>query len=262
MLTAPVRLVARRVLGATGLNHLVRMVPVADLVHELGGGTVLDAGSGSQGISRLLDRSWTVTAVDSSFDDYGATTRPAALVRGVVGDVRDLPFDSGTFDVVLAVDLLEHIAPEDRARAIGELGRVARRRVIVACPAGEEALTSDRRLAQDLDDPPGWLAEHLANGFPSVSEIEAALAPLGAVRVSGNEHVVNHIRLVKAELSMFAFLPTRLVALAIQAAFRRGGRLRQGARATLRRVRGADAAPTYRTIVWVDVGSCSASAGR
>ena len=40
------------------------------------------------------------------------------------GDVRDLPYDDHTFDVVLFLDALEHLAYEDQPKALSEIYRV------------------------------------------------------------------------------------------------------------------------------------------
>jgi SAM-dependent methyltransferase len=254
MRSVPARALARRLAGRLGLNHLVRLAPVVELVREAGGRELLDAGSGSSGVAPWLGAGWEVTAVDTSFDDYGAHTggRVAAL-RAVVGDVRDLPFDDDSFDVGVAVDLLEHVPPADRRVALREIARVTRRRVVVACPSGPDALAADRALADVLAVAPAWLAEHLDNGFPEVDEVVAELAPYGAVRVIANEHVASHARLVRAELSPLLFVPTRALAWLAGVALRRGPRARSLAGRALRVVRGGDRAPSYRTIYVLDI---------
>lgn len=244
--------VLRTLASGPQLNQLTRLAPVLRLVGEVEGRELLDAGSGSRGIAPWLP-GWSVTAIDSSFDDYGAASGPRrTAARPVVGDIRAMPFEDGAFDVVLALDVLEHVPPEDRAAALEELARVARRRLIVACPAGEEAWAADRRLAERLRDPPGWLDEHLANGFPDPESLVAALAPYGRARLEPNEHVISHERLVRAELSPLPALFLRLVAALIALALRAGGPLQRLADRALLSVRGHDRAPAYRAVVVVD----------
>ena len=242
----------RRVASGPQLNQLTRLAPILHLIREVEGRELLDAGSGSRGIAPWLP-AWSVTALDSSFDDYGAATGPRrGAARTVVGDIRAMPFDDGAFDVVLALDVLEHVRPEDRTAALAELARVAARRLVVACPAGAPALASDRRLAETLPSPPGWLDEHIANGFPEPGELTAALAPHGSVRLLANEHVASHERLVRAELSPLPALALRLVAAALSPALRAGPLVRRVADGILMRVRGRDRAPAYRAIVVLD----------
>lgn len=49
-----------------------------------------------------------------------------AGVRFEVGNVLELPFESGTFDVVLCMDAIEHFAASDGRRYLRELARVCR----------------------------------------------------------------------------------------------------------------------------------------
>ena len=242
----------RQLLSGPQLNQLTRVAPVLHLIREAGGGKLLDAGSGSRGVTPWLS-GWQVTALDTSFDDYGAASGPRRhSAQPVLGDIRAIPFADGEFEVVLALDVLEHLAPGDREDAIGELARVAGRRLIVACPAGEAALACDRRLAETLLHPPGWLDEHLANGFPGREELLAMLEPYGRARLQPNEHVRSHERLVRAELSPLPAAGMRLVALLLSLALRAGGPARRAADALLLLVRGRDRLPAYRAVVVVD----------
>jgi SAM-dependent methyltransferase len=52
----------------------------------------------------------------------------------IIGDVRALPLDDASFDVVLCAQVLEHIPFHDVAAALGELGRVSRRWVVISLP--------------------------------------------------------------------------------------------------------------------------------
>jgi Methyltransferase domain len=247
---------ARRVLGVTTLDHLVRIEPILALADELDGGhggTLLDAGSGSVGISRWLGADWYVTAVDTSFDDYGGSRGYSGSAEAVVADVRQLPFSDESFDAVVALDLLEHLPARDRGRALAELRRVTGRRLIVGGPAGPEALEADRRLYGRLRRRPGWLAEHVSMGFPTRDDLVGALRPHGRLRLIDNEAVASHVRLVRFELSVPGFLLGRLFALPLSWALRQHGPVRAQAGAVLWRLRGRDRAPVYRTIAVLDV---------
>jgi hypothetical protein len=250
--------VARRVVGARQLGQLVRLVPVLDALADLPGGTLLDVGSGALGIVDFLDdERWQVTAIDQSFGDYGAWVRPPETsATRVVGDVRALPFEDRSFDVVLALDLLEHVPHADRAKALDELGRVARRRVIVAAPAGTDAYAADERLAASLRRVPGWLTEHLDNGLPFPEDLAVPLRAHGAVRVAGNESASAHVTVTRRELSLAWFVPTRLAARVLAGGLRDG---RPWARSALARVRGFDRPPVYRTVVVAEIAASISS---
>src|SRR5205823_1059281 len=102
-------------------------------------GRLLDVGSGSNGIEALLPPGWQVVALDANFSDYGALVTSRTPCARTVGDVGRLPFADATFDAVVAIDLLEHVRPEDRQRAVDELCRVVSRRAVIACPTGTAA---------------------------------------------------------------------------------------------------------------------------
>ena len=238
------------------LNQLVRFAPTLRLLDELESGTLLEVGSGSRGLGAWLDHSWEVTAADVSFDDYGSAPGPAvATVKTVVADAQDLPFEDASFDAVVTVDMLEHVAPEGRGRVLRELARVARRRVIVACPTSAASLEADKALAEDYrrrNRPlPPWLEEHLDAGFPEPEELGRALAPFGRVRLKRNESLAAHGRIMRLESRSGPDLVMRALELALTPGIRRRGRPGV-ADLALRVVRGFDRAPSYRTVAVLD----------
>lgn len=125
---------ANRLFGGV---HAVR----AELAPWLGqagaSATLLDVGTGTGDIPDRL-RTFAATH-DVSLEVFGLDGR-AELVRatrefpvaGVAGDALALPFASGTFDFVIASQVLHHFAFDDALKLIQEMHRVARRRVIIA----------------------------------------------------------------------------------------------------------------------------------
>lgn len=67
-----------------------------------------------------------------------AARHHARTVTFVCGDACSLPFAARSFDTVTALHVLEHLSPPSASRALHEMCRVARRRVIVAVPLEEE----------------------------------------------------------------------------------------------------------------------------
>ena len=93
------------------------------------GGTLLDVAAGASDIGALLARrrGWRVVALDVNFEGLRS-------VRGgsrVCGDAFQLPFASGSFDVVVASLFFHHLNQADCIAVLREMTRVARRRVIV-----------------------------------------------------------------------------------------------------------------------------------
>jgi SAM-dependent methyltransferase len=56
--------------------------------------------------------------------------------RVVQADVRDLPYRTGSHDVVVALDVIEHFTKADALAVLAELERVASGHVVVATPCG------------------------------------------------------------------------------------------------------------------------------
>jgi len=86
---------------------------------------VLDVGCGAGFLSNALSlHDHEVTGIDLSQPsiDVAARHDTTGRVRYVYGDAARLPFDTASFDVVTAMDFLEHI--EDAGAVIGEAARV------------------------------------------------------------------------------------------------------------------------------------------
>jgi SAM-dependent methyltransferase len=241
------------------LNQLARYGPVVSLIEESPGSTVLEVGSGHRGVTRFLARRWQITASDVDFTDYGtaAEENGSERVERVRADVCALPFADMAFDVVVAVDVLEHVRPEQRRLALNELVRVTRRRLIVAVPSGRQALESDRRLAGFYRrlglDVPVWLDEHLERGFPEEADLHRALAPHGRLRLLPNEWVRSHAVVGRLEALPQINLLSPFLSRHLERAV--GGETGWGARvgaAVLRGLRAWDRRPSYRTIAVLD----------
>jgi len=57
-----------------------------------------------------------------------------AVNSDIVGNVTELPFRTGSFDVIICCQVLEHISFDKFPAALGELHRVGGRRVVLSLP--------------------------------------------------------------------------------------------------------------------------------
>lgn len=94
------------------------------------GDTAIDVGTRDGHFARLLaDRFPRVTALD-----LARPVIPDRRISCVAGDVRKLPFEDNSFDLVVCAEVLEHIPPTDLRDACRELARITRRRLLIGVP--------------------------------------------------------------------------------------------------------------------------------
>ena len=96
--------------------------------------SILDAGCGEgETIARLADPPPDrVAAVDILEDSVSFTRRRLPFTETSVGSVYELPFEDHSFDLVLCLEVLEHL--QRPAQALQELGRVSRSDVVLSVP--------------------------------------------------------------------------------------------------------------------------------
>ncbi|HNP87288.1 MAG: class I SAM-dependent methyltransferase [Chloroflexi bacterium SZAS-1] len=99
---------------------------------------ILDAGCGTGGNARFLQRYGTVAAIDLAPTalELGEVHLPGKLARA---SVSDLPFANGSFDVVTSFDVLYHHAVPNEEQALSEMRRVLKPggRLLIRLPAYE-----------------------------------------------------------------------------------------------------------------------------
>jgi SAM-dependent methyltransferase len=122
---ADLRLVNRWLGNRRGLLRAVRP-------HLPPGGRLLDVGCGSGDVSAFLLKHLPgpLRAVGVDIKTLHLRAAPRA-VRGVVADVRRLPFPDRAFDVVTASLFLHHFEAEELPAILAGLLRVARRALVV-----------------------------------------------------------------------------------------------------------------------------------
>jgi len=126
----------RTTLGLTGnpITNIVRKVVYhsAPIVRALmirlflNPKAVLDVGCGKGSLVLWLRR-FNAKAFGMDTSDYALKSAPPSVKNHLSkGDVFDLPFKSGSFDLVTTFALLEHIPEKDLPKAIKECQRIAK----------------------------------------------------------------------------------------------------------------------------------------
>ncbi len=148
----------------------------AQLIAELGAsaGRTLEMGA-SPGYSEVF-----FDKADLFFTDrYGVHEG-----RFTVADGAALPYADGTFDVVVALDTLEHILPQHRAAFLREIKRVSRDLVVLSAPhATQDVALAEAALQEFVTARFGevfqTLQEHIDHGLPDAAETRDHLASDG-----------------------------------------------------------------------------------
>src|SRR5207248_4617709 len=102
----------------------------------------------------------------------------AELRDAVIASGLELPFADNTFDIVCALDTLEHIPDQHRERFMEELSRVSRDIVYLTFPYSSTSTEwAEQVVSAYLEDvlhsPIPQLKEHREFGLPKVSIIDA-----------------------------------------------------------------------------------------
>ena len=154
--------------------------------------TVLEVGAGEGEVAqRLRDRfpDASITIVDLPDDELASHWRSADL-GGVFGSVEDLPFPDRSFDLVLGIEMLEHVP--DPQRALEEFARVARGNAVFSVP--REPIWRVLNMARgkywgDLGNTPGHIQHWSSGSFRDLVDryfaVDAVRRPLPWTVVSG-----------------------------------------------------------------------------
>jgi SAM-dependent methyltransferase len=208
---------------------------------------ILEVGAGSAGITEFLHHR--VTGVDTAFER--TAERANSYLEPVEASADDLPFPDGRFDIVLSLEMLEHVPADRRDASLSEMLRVLRPggRMVVSFPADETAARLDMwlntrfRRATGHDHP--WAIEHIRHGVPATADVVGILRrSIGAGSVEIHRHMsALSFRLVHGLYTVRRLAPiTRLLGLHTPA----------GARLLFFVCRRAHSEPAYRSIVVAD----------
>lgn len=129
---------------------------------------VLEVGVGEGEVFDRVRARWDgvpYAAIDLPDDDLAADWRRRGL-SGMFADIGRLPFPDSSFDLVLAIEVLEHVP--DPEVALTELARVARRHLVLSVP--REPIWRVANMARGkyigaLGNTPGHINHWSSGGF-------------------------------------------------------------------------------------------------
>lgn len=101
-----------------------------EILQNIKGESVLEAGCGKGFLAKKLSEKFNVTAVDFVLDAKLVSNNPQ--IDFAAANLEKLPYGDGQFDTVVCTHTLEHVP--DIQKAVAELRRVARERLIVVVP--------------------------------------------------------------------------------------------------------------------------------
>jgi ubiquinone/menaquinone biosynthesis C-methylase UbiE len=106
--------------------------------------TVLDVGCGKGEPMRFINRRWRYHTMGVDiFEPYLEECRRQGIHNEYFQcDVRRLPFEDNSFDVVICLEVLEHLEAEEGRAMLADLARIARKQVIISTPVGHYEQTS------------------------------------------------------------------------------------------------------------------------
>ncbi len=148
----------------------LRYLPIVSQIKKakLADSKILEIGSGSLGVIPYLKRQ--IDAIDVDF-----TGPQTDLLNKFKGNAYDLPFRKNAYDVTISADVLEHIEPHLREKAVCEMIRVTKQLAIIVVPSGEASQEQDKnfqkRWNRIFKEKNQFLEEHVKYGLPTTEEI-------------------------------------------------------------------------------------------
>lgn len=200
----------------------LRYLPIIKLINRIAEKNKLEiaeVGSGNFGIGPYLKKDFT------GFDVAFLKSRSPFLKPINVSASKIPKKFFNQFDIVLSVDMLEHLSPEDRDLALKNMISLTRGYLLLAFPSGQPAHWVDKILnwyyRKTHQKKLNFLTEHLKFSLPKVREVETKLNKLAREQgkkiikkeIVGNSSVFVYLGLLFLGFSQNKYL-TRLFSLA------------------------------------------------
>jgi len=159
--------------------------------------TILDVGGHDGRLAWFLDEGKKVIIADQKPQE-----KPEENLAGeeyIQADARKLPYQDGSFEVVVASDMLEHIPAIDRIKVLEELCRISKNYIILGAPFKKDFLENiENIVSQQFQENAGikhpFLEEHRSFGLPDQQEVETFLREKGhAFMTIGEGNMANWV---------------------------------------------------------------------
>ena len=234
--------------GLSGYERYTRDTSNADVVAYLlwrffPPGRVLDAGC-AQGfvVEALRELDIDAEGIDTSRWAIAHAPRSVAPFVRRADLAKRLPFPSGSFDVVTALETLEHVPPQRVPHALAELRRVCRGWVVATIPS----------FGPNRGGPPGWLEgkvrdERLADLYALGSDFDGPVAEADLARDAKGNLLEGHVTIASVPVVDESVRSRGLRALSRDRASSPSARRAVRAHPRLVPLRDADAGHVHRT---------------
>ncbi len=111
--------------GYDNLERFISYHHQIDFARKLSPKNILEIGVGNKTVSNYLkNNGFKVTTFDLD----------KKLEPDYVGDLRELPFDDNSFDLVMCCEVLEHLPFSEFEKALSEIKRVSKKNAIISIP--------------------------------------------------------------------------------------------------------------------------------
>jgi len=121
------------------LSTFGRNVAIWKAFRNRSGAKILDTGCGRYSAVSQLIKTQNFYAIGLDiFEPHVRASNGRGIYQGVVcGDVRALPIKDKQFDLVIVLEVLEHLDKEDGQKALSELERVSKEAILLTTPIGK-----------------------------------------------------------------------------------------------------------------------------
>ena len=116
----------------------LRYLPIVNFINKIGKKSKIgEVGSGDYGIGPFLKKKF------YGFDLAFSSQQSNYLIPVKVPGTKIPNKWKDSFDLVLSVDMLEHLSPPERQKAIGQMVKISKGYLFIAFPSGKNASRVD-----------------------------------------------------------------------------------------------------------------------